>query len=156
MVRVRAAACLFVVTSLWGIGPAAADDLLRVAGYVVKWPLSASGGATVISYAILTDPYVLPSDRATLSPDNCGAMSAFGDVIAGSSGLSLERARRELRAAFTSWERVANIKFVDVGDSSRANIVIGASVSPQGRAFANLSYRGKQGANSDTMSCRLA
>ena len=39
-----------------------------------------SGGATVISYAVLTAPFELPSNRTTLSPDNCGVMSAFGDV----------------------------------------------------------------------------
>jgi hypothetical protein len=68
-------------------------------------------------------------------------MHAFSGILAQSPGLSQELARRELRAAFAAWEAVANISFVEVDDPAKANIVVGAQDIPEGKAFANLSYR---------------
>ncbi len=68
-------------------------------------------------------------------------MHAFGGILEQSPGLSQEIARRELRAAFVAWEAAANVTFIEVDDPSTANIVIGAQDIPEGKAFANLSYR---------------
>ncbi len=68
-------------------------------------------------------------------------MRAFGGILEQSPAISQEAARRELRAAFEAWEAAANVTFVEVDDPSTANIVVGAQGIPEGKAFANLSYR---------------
>ena len=141
MIKAFAAIALVGGLYLAGIGTAGAETLLRVDGAFLKWAPSGSGPPTLITYAVLTGPYVLPGDRATLSPDNCGAMRPFADVVASSPAVVEAMAKQELRSAFTAWEDVANIKFVDVGDTYLANIIVGATASAHGRAFANLSYR---------------
>jgi hypothetical protein len=68
-------------------------------------------------------------------------MHAFADIVATSPDVSVEKVKQELKAAFTAWEQVAALTFVEVDDASRANIVVGAAHSPAGRAFANLSVK---------------
>ena len=119
-----------------------AADLLRVDGAVIKWTQHAPGSTTVLTYALLTEPYSVPADRTTLSPDNCGTMDPFADITAASRNIPESTIRQQLRSAFDAWENAANIKFVDVGSRQDANIIIGASAKQRGRAFANLSYRG--------------
>jgi hypothetical protein len=78
-------------------------------------------------------------------------MHAFADIVAKSPGITEEKAKNELQAAFRAWESVANIAFVEVTDPRLANIVIGAADDPGGRAFANLSYRSEKGLTPVTM-----
>ena len=144
MVRALAAIALLIGFCLFGVENADADTLLRVEGAIVKWPSPSSGSAPVITYAVLTGPFLLPGNAATLSPDNCGAMRAFADVFSASAGISEKAAKQELSSAFAAWQNVANITFVEVIDVRQANIIIGAAAAPRGRAFANLSYRGGQ------------
>ena len=115
-----------------------AEALLRADGHFLKWKSPSKGSDTVISYAVLRGPFKFPHKR-TLSPDNCGSMHAFADIVAKSPDVPVEKAKQELKAAFTAWEQVAALTFVEVDDASRANIVVGAAHSPAGRAFANLS-----------------
>jgi predicted Zn-dependent protease len=96
---------------------------------------------TVISYAVLTDAFKVPQGKRTLSPDNCGSMQPFADIVKESPDVSVEEAKHELKAAFAAWEEIADLTFVEIEDVSRANIVVGAAHSPLGRAFANLSVR---------------
>ena len=114
-----------------------AEALLRADGHFLKWKSPLKGSDTVISYAVLRGPFKFPPKR-TLSPDNCGSMHAFADIVAKSPDVPVEKAKQELKAAFTAWEQVAALTFVEVDNASRANIVVGAAHSPAGRAFANL------------------
>jgi len=128
-----------------GAAPASAGALLEVDGHLLKWVSQETSASTVITYAVLKGPYVLPGGKRILSPDNCSAMHAFNDIVASSPGTSPETAGRALRAAFTAWEAAANITFVEVSDPHQANIVVGAQDFPVGRAFTNLSYLSSHG-----------
>ncbi len=132
-------------------GSAAAGELLRVQGHMIRWAPDALGGKTVITYSILTGPYNVQSDKSILSPSNCAKMHAFADIVTLSPGISEERAKSELKAAFQTWEKVADIVFVEAADPRSANIVIGAADDPGGRAFANLRYRSEKGFTPVTM-----
>ncbi len=145
MMRALVSIALAVASQLVGVDVAAAGALLQVEGDILKWRPPGSGARTVITYAVVTGPYSVPGDRRTLSPDNCGAMHSFADIIAASPRVSEKTAQRELQSAFAAWEKAADIIFVEVGDERQANIIIGAADAPKGRAFANLSYRSIQG-----------
>lgn len=136
---------LVIVASLASARPSVAGELLRVDGRVVKWAAPALGLATVITYGTLTRPFSLPQPQKTLSPDNCGAMAPFDEIVAASTTLTEATVRDELRSAFTSWENVAGVKFVEVDDVQRANIVVGGIAASNGPAFANLSLEGGPG-----------
>lgn len=146
MMKALVAIILTISLHILSVGVAEADGLLRVDGGVVKWEPQATGAANVITYAVLTEPYTVPSDKNTLSPDNCGAMHAFADIVTASPDVSKDAAMGELRSAFKAWSEAADVSFVETGDARHANIVIGAADNAGGHAFANLSYRSTQGA----------
>jgi hypothetical protein len=124
---------------------AQAGVLLQVDGRPMRWSPEAPGKTTVITYALLSAPYNVKSNRSILSPSNCAHMRSFADIVAVSPGVTEEAARKELREALRTWESVANIAFHEVSDPTAAEIVIGAADDPGGRAFANLSYRSGKG-----------
>jgi hypothetical protein len=130
---------LVLAASLANAHRSVADELLRVDGRAVKWAGPALGPTTVITYAILTRPFSLPDTKKTLSPDNCGAMGAFDEIVVASSTVTGATVKGELLAAFASWEKVAGVKFVEINEVERANVVVGATIASNGPAFANLS-----------------
>jgi hypothetical protein len=138
-------ALTFVFFSI-GPAPASAGALLEVDGRLLKWVSQAPTSTTTITYAVLSGPYALPGGRRILSPDNCSSMHAFSDIAATSPGVTPGAADRALHSAFAAWEAAADVKFVEVSDPLRANIVVGAQDVPAGRAFTNLSYLGERGA----------
>ena len=120
---------------------AGAGDLLQVYGANVKWSPPVDGGPTIVSYAVLSGPRALSKRNGLLSANNCGAMQGLTDAVALSADVSSQTVLDELQQAFAAWEHVANIKFVESADVDRANIIIGATRVPKGKAFANLSLR---------------
>ena len=122
-----------------------AGALLKIDGSIVRWGAPSIEGPVVVTYFLLTGPYILPAGKRVMSPDNCGTMSSFATIVSEASKLPVSVARRELRSAFTAWESAASITFVEVADIRNANIVVGASSSSMGRAFANLSIGGRYG-----------
>jgi hypothetical protein len=130
---------LVLAASLSNARHSVADELLRVDGRAVKWGGPALGPTTIITYAILTRPFSLPDATKTLSPDNCGAMGAFEEIVVASSNLTGAGVKEELLAAFASWENVADVKFSEIDEVERANVVVGATIASSGPAFANLS-----------------
>ena len=132
---------LIVASMLTGADDAGARALLRVDGHSLKWGPQAAGSGAVVTYALLAVPYAVPAGKTTLSRDNCGAMRPFDEIINASPTVSQEALRHELRLALSAWADVADIRFVEVEDAREANIVVGATSQPVGRAFANLSYR---------------
>lgn len=133
---------MLVAASVASGGAAGAGQLLRVEGDSVSWVGRASEQGAVVTYAVLSRSILLPTDARTLSPDNCGAMRPFAEIVSRSSGISDAMARRELRSAFDTWEEVAGIRFIEVSEPSRADIIVGATEGASGRAFANLSLGG--------------
>ncbi len=106
-----------------------------------EWPASASG-PRVVTFAVLTGRFAVTGTHRTLSRDNCSSMGAFADILDASPAISPAMARDALRAAFAAWEGVADIAFRQVFDLGKANIIVGATNSHRGRAFANLTYAG--------------
>jgi hypothetical protein len=145
MIRVLVVIALAVSAHILSGSVTRAEALLRADGHLLKWKSHSPGAETVISYAVLSADFTVPGGKRTLSPDNCGAMHAFADIIAKSPDVSVETAKQELKAAFKAWEGSAALTFVEVDDPNRANIIIGAAHSAGGRAFANLSFRTVQG-----------
>ncbi len=147
MMRALVSMVLAITLHILSLGKADAGALLQVEGSVLKWKSQEPGATTTkITYAVLTGPYTVPSDKSVLSPDNCGAMHAFANIVNVSPGISEAAAMHELRLAVAAWAEVANITFVEVENAREANIVIGATAKPEGRAYANLSYRSGKGA----------
>jgi hypothetical protein len=142
--KVRISLAAFVMAVMWqvvGLSAAFSGSLLQVEGRLLKWEPQTSTNSTVITYSILTAPYLVPGNKSILSPSNCAAMHAFSDIVAQSPKVPVEVARRELRAAFAAWEEVANVTFIETTDPRAADLIIGAQDIPEGKAFANLSYR---------------
>jgi hypothetical protein len=102
---------------------------------------------THISYALLTNDYTIPADKQLASNTNCKYMQSFNKI---SKDIQPSDIKIQLRAALSSWERVANIVFIETKDINAANIIIGAeahatgsyswSLSP-GIAFTNIAVK---------------
>ena len=107
MIRVLVVIALAVGAHIHSGGTTMAEGLLRADGHLLKWRSQAPGAVTVISYAVLTGDFTVSGDKRTLSPDNCGAMHAFADIIAKSPDVSVDAAKQELKAAFAAWEGAA-------------------------------------------------
>ena len=146
MARTLILVAFWAASALIGTGMAGATELLRVQGNIIKWAPASPGSPIVVTYAALTGSYVVPGDRRRVSPDNCGVMHAFADIVSKSPAISVDVVKAQLRSAFAAWERAADITFVEVADAAHADIIVGAANAPFGRAFANLSYRGARGA----------
>jgi hypothetical protein len=140
------AAALAAASQMLSVGAAFAGGLLQIEGHLLRWEDDSPAKRTIITYSILATNYSVPGNKSILSPSNCAGMHAFSGIFKQSPGLSDEVGRRELRGALEAWEGVANITFVEVSDPLSADILIGAQDRPQGKAFANLSYRSGKGA----------
>ena len=110
------------------------DDyrLLELDGYKVKWGDHSLGVGASISYAFADEPMTFDDAR------NCADLDPM-ETLSGPD-LSFETWEREAAAAFSKWERAANLSFHQVDDPHNADIVIGAQANPVGRAFANVTY----------------
>jgi hypothetical protein len=134
-----------LMATLVSVDGSVAGELLSVDGSDVKWASPSQGRMTVVTYTVLSRRLSLPDHSSTLSPDNCGTMDPFPDIVSGSIGVTDSTAKDELHSAFAAWEKVAGVRFVEVGGDERANIVVGATVNSIGRAFANLSLADRAG-----------
>lgn len=113
--------------------------LLALEGQQVKWGNRDAGRATLVTYALVTDPMHFPAAR------NCGHLAPVTPLLS-KSKISLDAFRSETAAAFSMWEAAANIHFREVDDPAQAGILIGAQGMPIGRAFADISQRRSVGA----------
>lgn len=104
---------------------------MELGGRNVRWALPESGLPPTIRYAFLTSPQEFPGAR------NCDAMLP-PDAALKPSSISFPDFRREVRAAFSAWEKAANITFVETQSREDAGILIGADAKARGRAFTNV------------------
>lgn len=142
-----AAVALIVVSIAMGGASSWAGEVLSVKGHVLKWPAASAGRAPVVTFALLSEPYAFPRHKSTLSPENCGAMRPFSDIVATSVGVSVQMAYEELRAAMAAWEEVAGIRFARVSEADHPQLLFGATDGANGPAFANLSISDAHGLN---------
>ena len=128
-------------------GMVSAGGVLHAQGYVFRWGAANANHEQIITYATLNTGYSVPGGKSILSPDNCGSMKAFSSITGQSPGITPDIAAKQLREAFATWEAVAAVRFVPVEDAALADIIVGATSQPSGRAFTNLSYRAGQDAD---------
>ena len=108
--------------------------LLKLDGAYVKWGAPVLGTGARVRYALLSDR------REFVGARNCGDMSPLEPTLH-RLGIAPDQLHAETAAAFSMWERAANIRFEAVADPAQADILIGAQTVPTGRAFANVTYR---------------
>jgi hypothetical protein len=121
--------------------------LLVLGGRTVRWKIPAHGLPPTITYAFLAAPATFPGAR------NCDAMLPPQAALE-RSRIGMDAFRREVRAAFATWEASANISFKEVGAQDNAGILIGADAKARGRAFTNVALEGdaSNGSASPTLS----
>lgn len=105
--------------------------LLELGGRHVRWTIPPDGLPAKITYAFLTETAEFPGAR------NCDAMLP-PEAALRPSRVDAAAFRREVRAAFSVWEKAANIVFVETSSVADAGILIGADAKARGRAFTNV------------------
>lgn len=108
--------------------------LLEIGGRTVRWSIPEGGLPPTIRYAFLREPAEFEGAR------NCDAMLPPAAALA-PSHIGMDDFRREVRAAFSTWERAANITFVETTSIAEAGILIGADAKARGRAFTNVALK---------------
>lgn len=108
--------------------------LLELGGRTVRWTVPAGGLPAIITYAFVTQPVQFAGAR------NCDAMLPPEAALT-QSGIATADFRREVRAAFSLWEKAANIVFRETADTAAAGILIGADAKARGRAFTNVALK---------------
>ena len=112
--------------------------LLKLDGNYLKWGDPVLGTGATVRYAFVTRDTKFPGAR------NCEAMTSL-DMPLQRFAIAPAQLRTEAAAAFSMWERAADIRFEVVDDPARADILIGGLLAPRGRAFANVSYERADG-----------
>jgi len=107
--------------------------VLRLGGNGGRWHRPADGAPLVISFRIATEAQEFPGAR------NCRKITAPDELIA-ASDVSNASFRQELAAAFLMWESIVDLSFREAAEGERADILVGAQVEPEGRAFADVFY----------------
>lgn len=103
---------------------------LAIEGRQVRW-FPAEGRDTVLKYAIAS------FEHRMANAVNCGVVLPPQTLLQTSS-ITAADFSGAVRSAFASWERHIAISFVEVGDQTAADIVIGEQALPIGFAFANV------------------
>jgi hypothetical protein len=136
-VHLRTAGLLGLICCALGATPASTQDstlfkVLKLDGNQVRWHMPRNGGR-LVTWRLAAEPSEFPGAR------NCRKMTALDGLIA-TSELEAATVRREISAAFAMWEAVADITFQEAPEDTRADILIGAQIDPEGWAFADVFY----------------
>lgn len=120
------------------LGTAEAQDgsifkVLKLEGHQVRWQMPRDGKPRVVTYQLANGAVEFSSAR------NCRKITNLDALIAASQ-IDAATLRTELAAAFSMWEAAANITFREVPEGTRADILIGAQMEPEGWAFADVFY----------------
>lgn len=119
--------------------------LLVIGGRTARWTIPQGGLPTTVTYAFLEEDAQFPGAR------NCDAMLRPEAALT-RSDVDVDDFRREVRAAFSTWEQAANIVFKETGSVADAGILIGADAKSRGRAFTNVALH--QGVASEAAASR--
>jgi hypothetical protein len=117
--------------------------LLNLGGGTLFWSkgpdeAAKDAGPLTVTYAFVTSELDSPNAR------NCRSIGPI-DTLLSKSQIDKKGLQREVRAAFDMWETAANIRFSETADASKAGILIGAQLVPEGRAFADVSSKAGTG-----------
>lgn len=121
-----------------GLAPASAQSPfgyveLVLDGHAVKWGDPVAGTGATVTYGVAEATMTFPGAR------NCPAITGLDPLLA-RNHVARAAFDGELDRAFEAWSDVADIRFKRT-DAASADIVIGAQVTPAGRAFTNVDYR---------------
>lgn len=132
-------ACAGLAAGATGASAGTLSDyrLLLLGGGPVKWGTPVLGSGTVVRYALVADEITFDGAR------NCGAVGPMDGLLAASS-VDHSAFMHEVAGAFAAWSAVADIGFVATAPET-ADILIGAQLKPQGRAFTNVEYAAVDG-----------
>jgi hypothetical protein len=111
--------------------------LLKLDGAYVKWGEPVLGTGATVRYALIIKDMNFSGVR------NCAAMVPLEPALR-QHGIPAMQLQTETAAAFAMWERAANIRFERTADVSKADILIGGQLVPNGRAFANVSFKSSE------------
>ncbi len=135
MVAAKLAGMLLALVATVGVATAHAAELrglIAFAGRNVKWGAPAYGAGAEVTYAFLERTLSSPAAR------NCNEMLPLRSLIKRSL-VPMEAFRSAIHEATATWSRVSPIVFREVGDSAKADIVVGAQRGDRGVAFTNVS-----------------
>lgn len=122
--------CLFDAATAQDVG---VFKILKLEGHHVRWQGSNTGAPLIVTYQIVNKQVEFPGAR------NCRKIGPL-DELAGASDVTDAALRAELAAAFAMWEAATNIRFKEAPEGTRADILIGAQIDPEGWAFADVFY----------------
>jgi hypothetical protein len=105
--------------------------LLSIESAHVRWQPRPGASRITLRYALVT------GDIETVGARNCARMRPLTSLLQ-VSDISQPAFVQAVAQAFARWERVIDISFVEVSDTARAEIIIGAQSEPDGFAFANV------------------
>ena len=130
--NIQALPAIMLGTMLFAGGVTAGDlfQPLVIGGQTVKW-FPREDGRVVLTFAIARD------DMTFEGAINCARIRSPRALLE-KSAIDGVRFRQALSAAFGTWERAANVSFVEIEDPHKAQIVVGAQVEPEGYAFSNV------------------
>lgn len=134
--RILAAGLIGLLSCIFDVAYAHDADtfkVLKLEGHQVRWQVPLNGRPLVVTYQLVAEPAEFPGAR------NCRKITNLHGLIA-ESKVSDGALRAELAAAFAMWEAAANITFREAVEGTRADILIGAQIEPEGWAFADVFY----------------
>lgn len=116
--------------------PAQAQDypeyrLLKLNGAHVKWGNAAMGAGAEITYALVTAQYDFDDAR------NCRSVGPMAPLLE-ANGVNAQSFDAELEKAFAAWQAVSGAKFRRADAPENADILIGADLTKQGWAHADV------------------
>jgi len=131
----RAVVFALVAAAFPGSQPLAAADfrLLVLEGHVVKWGPARQGTGARITWSFQRE------ERHNPDAINCKDTTSLEPFLQ-RTGSSPEAFRDQARAAFAMWQAKSGLSFEEAEVGERADIVIGAQITPGGIAWTNLEY----------------
>ena len=105
--------------------------LLEIDGHQVKWGSPTLGSGATLTFAIVSDPNTFSGKT------NCQRVSGISPILS-RSRLSRHEFEHELRAAFSMWERVANVRFRAAKSAASADVLISTESGSKGVAYADV------------------
>ena len=120
---------------------AAEFRLLMLEGHLVKWGAARQGTGARVTWSLQDD------ERHNPDAINCKDTTSLEPFLQ-RTGSTSSAFRDQARAAFAMWQAKSGLSFEEAAAGERADIVIGAQITPGGIAWTNLDYDlpGRQGA----------
>jgi hypothetical protein len=116
--------------------PVAAAEfrLLKLDGVFVKWGAAQFGTGATVTWALQQ------GERHQPDAINCQDTTSL-DGLLGRAGVSSEVFHTQVVKAFAMWQSRSDLTFVEAAPGEKADIVIGAELTPRGIAWTNVDYQ---------------